>query len=256
MSESDDDDWFTKDISVLTLIDPKKSVENKFQEEEDEQEKDERSSTYMLKDLKKNTNCYESEYGGSYNPPKSKGGFKRTLKSDGNYLQAISSKKLLMISELSMLDIFLELSQCHDEFLETVSRSNNSNEVLEALLKIIAKICEIPLFENKKVFLTKICETKVFWKQIILYCRGREIIKKPKNKKKIIIQKCFGEVLADLLVFCKNVEKIIKLKFLKDLCEILKVSNEMVNFGEILISFEELRTILESTEIKEFEEVN
>lgn len=258
MSDSEEDDWFTKDISDLIVIDPKKGSENKFQEEEDAEQKvkDERSSIYMLKDLNKKTNSYESEYGGSYNAPKSsKGTHKRTVNSDGNFVQAISLKKLLLISELSTLDLFLELSQVHDEFLETINRTNNSNEVLESLLKIIAKICEIPLFENRKNFLTKICETKIFWNQIIFYCKAHESSKKPKNKKKIIIQKCYGEVLADLLIYCTSVVQIMKLKFLKELCEILTNSKDVENFREILISFEDLRTILESSDLTEIEEV-
>ena len=160
--------------------------------------------------LCESSKIFFSDYGGNYELPKHRidekpnANKKPQLKSDRAYCQLLSFKKLSFISDLSPLNVFLEVTQSDCGFFQCFNEHLN-NEFIVLMVKVFAKLCDLPLDEFKQEFLKVFITSELFLDQLGNLIQGVFDNTIVKNKKSIF-QININELTDELLIICKHIE--------------------------------------------------
>lgn len=113
----------------------------------------------------------------------------------------MSFAKLSFINDLSPLNIFLEIIPSDSGFVQTLERTNLSNDAIALTLNICAVIVSLPLYEHALCFAERI-SSSVYWKNILqlvsaifpIISPPEDKVKKKKNVKPFVMSsdQCAG----------------------------------------------------------------
>lgn len=176
----------------------------------------------------------------------------------------MSFKKLSYLLDQEPLNIFLDIIQTDSGFIETLSRSNISTEMIILTIRAILKMIETPFTECVKNFLNDVCRTKNYWKQIENVLKDTTAApaststnaKQKKKGAKIILHKNDQEIWQHVINLCNGVDRLMVLpsEFVKNVLTLIEANkNESLNLGSIQQSFTQwkLRIVENVTPSKE-----
>ncbi|XP_055377794.1 NFX1-type zinc finger-containing protein 1 isoform X2 [Condylostylus longicornis] len=230
-----DDDWFDKDIDeiVQEVQKKKEPVPASDLSESDFQD------LSLLPNRIPNFAAFD-DYGGNYELPKKVeekqvNSNKKHVKTEKGWVQSLSFKKLSFISELTPLNVFLEVTQNDCGFFQCF-KENVTNEFIILMIKVMAKLCEQPLEEYKNDFLKTFIESENFLKSLEGVLQGLFDNTIVKNKKSIF-QINVQELTEEIILICKNISlagianNVIK-NFVKNLLEKLNKAGNKFSWSK------------------------
>lgn len=200
------------------------------------------------------------DYGGSYTTKSNNanktsnnhqaGNINANANANSVYIQPISFKKLSYLLDQTSLNIFLDVIQTDSGFLETLSRSSNSTEMILLTIKAILKLVETPFINHLQVFLSEVRKKTSYWKQIEVILKETTVKQKPvtsskqkKKNNKVILHRNDLELWQQIYALSLAISKHIELPcgFVKNVLTIIAENkNENLNLSQFKSDFEDL----------------
>lgn len=181
-----------------------------------------------------------------------------TNSTNSVFIQPISFKKLSYLLDQTSLNIFLDIIQTDSGFLETLSRSSNSTEMILLTIKVILKLVETPFINHIQVFLSEVRKKSSYWKQIEVILKETTVKQKPvtsskqkKKNNKVILHRNDLELWQQIYALAVAISKQIELPhgFVKNVLTIIDENkNENLNLSQVRSDFEQLLKKMSSTE--------
>lgn len=175
------------------------------------------------------------------------------------YIQPISFKKLSYVLDQTPLNIFLDIIQTDSGFLETLSRSSNSTEMILLTIKVILKFIETPFIKHIQVFLTEVRKKTSYWKQIESILKETTVKQHPttsskqkKKNNKVILHRNDLELWQQIHALTVAILKHIELPsgFIKSVLTIIDENkNDNINLSQFKVGFEQLQNDKTTNEV-------
>lgn len=156
------------------------------------------------------------------------------------------------------LNIFLDIIQTDSGFLETLSRSSNSTEMILLTIKVMLKFVETPFIKHIQVFLSEVRKKSSYWKQIEAILKETTVKQQPttsskqkKKNNKVILHRNDLELWQQIYALSAVISKHIKLPggFIKNVLTIIgENKNDNLNLSQLKNDFEVLHKDTNSTD--------